>query len=248
MSRELRRELFETTRQLEYFSEKELSMQLGAAPARWGVVLIKELVDNALDACETAGTPPEISVTLTADGFTVVDNGPGMPTALIERSLDYDVRVSDKTHYISPSRGQLGNALKCLWAAPYAIDPDQPGHVEVVSRSVQHRIRVMVDRIAQLPRLAHHEAEAPICRNGTVITISAPKLAHASTPGRKSTISTNQHKTSLKPTLRSIRTPRSGSTSQRSPSTTRRPHRRGRNGSPRTRPHPCGMSRITSWR
>jgi DNA topoisomerase VI subunit B len=177
MSRELQRELFETRRQLEYFSDKELSMQLGAGPAHWGVVLIKELVDNALDACETAQIVPEIRVILTPDGFTVVDNGPGMPPALIERSLDYDIRVSDKTYYVSPSRGQLGNALKCLWAAPYAIDPDHPGHVEVVSLGVQHRIRVTVDRIAQVPRLAHHEAEAPICRNGTVITISAPKIA-----------------------------------------------------------------------
>src|SRR5262245_16624904 len=114
MSHLLQREVFETTRQLEYFSEKELSMQLGAAPARWGVVLIKELVDNALDACETARITPEIGITLTADGLTVTDNGPGLPPGLIERSLDYDVRVSDKTCYVSPSRGQLGNALKCL--------------------------------------------------------------------------------------------------------------------------------------
>jgi DNA topoisomerase VI subunit B len=77
MGRQLQRELFETKRQLEYFSGKELSMQLGAAPSGWGFVLIKELVDNALDACETAGTPPEIHVTLTPDGFTVADNGPG---------------------------------------------------------------------------------------------------------------------------------------------------------------------------
>jgi hypothetical protein len=142
-------------------------------------VLLKELIDNALDACETAGTPPEISVILTPDGFTVADNGPGMPTELIKRSLDYDIRVSDKTYYVSPSRGQLGNALKCLWAAPYAVAPDTPGCVEVQSLGVQHRITVTVDRIAQEPRLEHTmtETEAPICRNGTSITIIAPKIA-----------------------------------------------------------------------
>jgi hypothetical protein len=67
--------------------------------------------------------------------------------------------------------------LKCLWAAPYAIDPDHPGSVEVVSRGVQHRIAVTVDRIAQEPRLQHLVAEAPSCRNGTSITLIAPKLA-----------------------------------------------------------------------
>jgi hypothetical protein len=46
MSRLLQRELFETKRQVEYFSPKELSMQMGAAPSGWGEVLIKELVDN----------------------------------------------------------------------------------------------------------------------------------------------------------------------------------------------------------
>jgi len=41
MSQLLQRELFETKRRLEYFSGKELSMQLGAEPGCWGVVLIK---------------------------------------------------------------------------------------------------------------------------------------------------------------------------------------------------------------
>jgi hypothetical protein len=162
---------------LEYFSGKELSMQMGVPPARWGVVLIKELIDNTLDACETVRVAPEIHVTLTPDGFTVADNGPGMPSALIERSLDYDVRVSDKTYYVSPSRGQLGNALKCLWATPYVIDPDHQGHVEVVSLGVEHRIAVTVDRIAQEPRLEHTHTVVPICRNGTKITLHAPKIA-----------------------------------------------------------------------
>jgi DNA topoisomerase VI subunit B len=185
MNRDLQRELFETSRQLEYFSEKELSMQLGAAPDRWGVVLIKELLDNSLDACETARIAPEIGVTLTPEGeLTVTDNGPGMSTALIDRSLDYDIRVSDKTYYVSPSRGQLGNALKCLWAAPYALDPDDPGFVEVVSLGVEHRIRVTVDRIAQQPRLTHTQTEAPICRNGTSITLTAPKVAMLQELGR----------------------------------------------------------------
>jgi DNA topoisomerase VI subunit B len=152
-------------------------MQLSAAPARWGVVLLKELIDNALDACETARIDPEINITVSPDGFIVADNGPGLPPALIERSLDYDIRVSDKTYYVSPSRGQLGNALKCLWAAPYAVDPDHPGYVEVVSLGTQHRIAVTLDRIAQEPRLEHLEADAPICRKGTSITVIAPKIA-----------------------------------------------------------------------
>ncbi len=71
-------------------------MQLGAEPSRWGLVLLKELIDNALDACETAGTAPHIRISLSPDGFIVEDNGPGIPASTVERSLDYRVRVSDK--------------------------------------------------------------------------------------------------------------------------------------------------------
>ena len=60
MPHTLQREMFETNRQLEYFSEKELSMQLGAAPARWGVVLIKELIDNAWTPAKPHASPPRL--------------------------------------------------------------------------------------------------------------------------------------------------------------------------------------------
>ena len=137
-------------------------------------MLIKELVDNALDACETAGTPPEITVTMTPQGFTVADNGPGMPTALIERSLDYDIRVSDKTYYVSPSRGQLGNALKCLWAAPYAVESTSPGQVEVSSLGLRHRDRGDGGPDCPGTRLEHTITDVPICRKGHDGSRSSP--------------------------------------------------------------------------
>jgi DNA topoisomerase VI subunit B len=46
---------------LEYFSESELVTQTGYPREQWwpGVVL-KELVDNTLDACEQSGIAPQI--------------------------------------------------------------------------------------------------------------------------------------------------------------------------------------------
>ena len=85
------------------------------------MVLVKELIDNALDACEATGAPPIITVKLEADAITVADNGPGLPANIIEKSLDYAIRISDKKGYVSPTRGQLGNALKCVWAAPFVV-------------------------------------------------------------------------------------------------------------------------------
>ena len=108
MAMPLRRTTFTTKRVLEFFSEKELNMQLGHSPAMWPIAVLKELIDNGLDAAELAGVVPEISVELSGDGFRVQDNGPGLPVETLERSLDYLVRVSDKAHYVSPTRGQLG--------------------------------------------------------------------------------------------------------------------------------------------
>jgi DNA topoisomerase VI subunit B len=148
------RTTFETSRVLEFFSEKELTMQIGFPRHLWPIALLKELIDNALDACGMAGVAPEITVVVGQDFFAVHDNGPGLPAETLQRSLDYAVRVSDKSYYVSPTRGQLGNALKCVWAAPYVADGER-GYVEVTARGVTHRIEVTVDRIAQQPNVRY---------------------------------------------------------------------------------------------
>ena len=150
----LKRTTFTTNRVLEFFSEKELNMQLGHSRTMWPIALLKELLDNALDAAELAGVAPKIGVTLTPDAFGVQDNGPGLPEETLVRSLDYLVRVSDKSYYISPTRGQLGNALKCVWAAPFVADGAR-GRVDVTTGGTRHQIEVTLDRIAQEPRIEH---------------------------------------------------------------------------------------------
>src|SRR5262245_40053959 len=97
----LTRTTFEMSRALEFFTERELQMQFGFSRALWPIARTKELVDNALDACETAGVSPEITVRLDGSTQTVHDNGPGLPATTLQRSLDYLVRVSDKAHYVS---------------------------------------------------------------------------------------------------------------------------------------------------
>jgi hypothetical protein len=58
----LQREPFTTSRLAEFCSEKELVNQTGHAKAVWPLVILKELVDNAVDACEEAGVAPVIAV------------------------------------------------------------------------------------------------------------------------------------------------------------------------------------------
>jgi DNA topoisomerase VI subunit B len=113
----LQRTTFRTSRLLEYFSEKELTLQTGHGPDRWPLVVLKELIDNSLDACEEYNILPDLHVTMPRDGaLTVLDNGPGLSTAVIESMLDFSVRGSSKDAYISPTRGAQGNALKTVVA------------------------------------------------------------------------------------------------------------------------------------
>ena len=93
---QLNRTTFATSRLMEFFTEKELSMQIGHARSWWPIALVKELIDNALDACESAAIPPDITVAVEADAVIVRDNGPGLQVSSLERARDYDVRASDK--------------------------------------------------------------------------------------------------------------------------------------------------------
>jgi DNA topoisomerase VI subunit B len=171
----LQRTTFTSSRAMEFFSEKELQLQIGHERDRWPLALVKELIDNSLDACEAAGTPPEITITVRPNVVSVRDNGPGLPETTIQRSLDYLVRVSDKAAYVSPTRGQLGNALKVCWAAPFVVD-GRYGRVDVATGGVRYRLAVTVDQIKQAPDLRIVRRPS-VVRTGTDVRLHWPQVA-----------------------------------------------------------------------
>jgi DNA topoisomerase VI subunit B len=59
---ELNREHFRISRSVEYLNVKELQAQTGQPVAKFGEVFLKELIDNALDACESAGIDTVIHI------------------------------------------------------------------------------------------------------------------------------------------------------------------------------------------
>ncbi len=113
---QLRRATLRTSHLLDFCSRKELIAQTGHQPEAWPLVVLKELVDNALDACEEAAVAPVINVQVDEDGITVSDNGPGIPAETIEGVLDFSVRVSSREAYVAPDRGAQGNALMTVVA------------------------------------------------------------------------------------------------------------------------------------
>ncbi|HLK13157.1 MAG TPA: ATP-binding protein [Candidatus Binatia bacterium] len=178
----LQRTTFESSRLLEFFTEKDLQMQIGHAKALWPIALLKEAIDNALDACESASIAPEVTVAIEADAIRVRDNGPGLPRATLERSLDYAVRVSDKAFYVSPTRGQLGNALKCIYAAPYVLDGTE-GRVEITTGGTTYTITVRLDRLAQRPVLELISSPDSHVKTGTEVVMRWPEVASSFATG-----------------------------------------------------------------
>jgi len=175
MKEKLKRTIFEQSRELEFFTEKELEMQIGHDIDWWPVALLREVIDNALDGCENKDITPEIWVEIDDISFTVTDNGTGLSSTVIKKSQDYLKRISDKAYYVSPTRGQMGNALKVIYAAPYVLNGEY-GKVEIWSRGLHHIIEISLDRISQKPMLQHSQQKG-VVKKGTKFKIHIPNLA-----------------------------------------------------------------------
>jgi DNA topoisomerase VI subunit B len=168
----LARSTFVTSRLADFASREELTRQIGHAPASWPVVILKELVDNALDECERAGVAPVITITVDADSISVSDNGDGIPAKTVKRILNYASRASSNAAYVSPTRGQQGNAMQTLLAMSHALT-SEPGVSVIESRGVRHRVTFSIDPISREPRLDHQTANISAAR-GTKVTLFLP--------------------------------------------------------------------------
>ena len=184
----LTRVAFKISRLMEFCSERELVNQTGHSVHDWPLVVAKELIDNALDACEEAEVEPEIAVIVEKNTIVVQDNAGGLGAETIDSVLDYTIRVSSREAYVSPTRGAQGNALKTILAMGYVLDRDpaadryvlDPGNggdragVTIIeSRGVEHRIEFRVDHVNNQPRIVHTTAPSPV-EVGTRFTVHWP--------------------------------------------------------------------------
>lgn len=173
----LNRQTFSTSRLLDFVGQRELTAQIGHPPEEWAIVVAKELLDNALDAAEEAGTAPDVSIAVSTERgeIVVTDNGPGLPAETIDGVLDFSVRVSSRDAYVSPSRGQQGNALKTLIAMPFALDGTR-GVTVIESHGLAHRIVFEIDAVRREPRILREIGPSDV-QNGTRVTVHWPETA-----------------------------------------------------------------------
>ena len=146
--------------------------------------MLKELVDNALDACEEAEVAPVIQIDVSDDEIVIQDNGLGMPAETIRSVQDYSVRVSTREAYVSPSRGAQGNALKTILAMAYVLDRERPnspdneaaiGTTVIETMGVLHKIEFQVNHVTNEPRLTYTTGASAVT-NGTRVTLRWPRF------------------------------------------------------------------------
>jgi DNA topoisomerase VI subunit B len=148
-------------------------------------VILKELVDNALDAYEEVGVAPVIGIVVSTDRGEIVirDNGPGIPVETVAGILDYSLRASSREAYCSPCRGAQGNAAKTIVAMAFALDGNR-GETIIEARGINHRIVFGVDQVRQEPRIDHTMSAIDMQR-GTKITVRWPDSARSILEGAK---------------------------------------------------------------
>jgi DNA topoisomerase VI subunit B len=170
------RQHFSISRASEYFNVRELESMTGRPRADFAPrVVPKELIDNALDAAESAGRAPEVEIVaeFTVEGLRlrITDNGPGIAPDVVSRILDFETRTSDKAAYRAPARGAQGNALKTVLGIPCALGAER-AEIGIESAGVQHHIAAWLDP-AQAVRIDHTTTESTRTE-GTAIDVLLP--------------------------------------------------------------------------
>ncbi len=170
----VKRTVFATPRAAEFLELRALQAQTGQPAEAFGHVVVKELLDNALDAAETAATAPIVDIGTRTDDevtfVTVSDNGAGITPAVVADLCDFNMLVSDKARYRGPARGAQGNALKTLLGIPYALDVTEPVIIE--STGIRHELQVTVDRVGDV--VVTHETTGSDRTVGTSVTVPLP--------------------------------------------------------------------------
>jgi DNA-binding transcriptional regulator YdaS (Cro superfamily) len=185
-SHKIERVAVRTSRLMEFCREKELVAQTGHEAFLWPLVVVKELVDNCIDACEEAGVAPDIKVSVEEpkdgrgyrhdDGpikIVIEDNGPGIPSETIAGVIDYNIRVSSREAYVSPTRGRQGNALKTILAMGFVLGDGKSNETWVEARGVKHTVEFSVNQIKQEPVVRDRQSPSEVT-TGTRVTVWWP--------------------------------------------------------------------------
>jgi hypothetical protein len=186
------REAFSLNREFDYVRMEGLRRATGLPEHEWDLYIVKELVDNALDADDllwhdNPSQPPQVEVRLeyfeasgTIQVQVSVANRARFPVEQLDDIFATGWYTSRKAFFKGLSRGALGNALKTLLGIPYALynstkpsDPYRPSYapMTIAVGDTLYKPQYQVDVTTQTISFAHqHNSITPV--NGTIIKVN----------------------------------------------------------------------------
>ncbi len=184
-------EAFSFNREYDYVRLEGLSRATGRPAHEWDMYIVKELIDNALDAdealwCHDPQQFPSLSIQMEYISvpppqcqqlLVRVENGAMFPVKQVRDIFATQWYTSRKAFIKRLTRGALGNALKTLLGIPYALHnrvadnwkPDLKP-LSICCTGTEYLPRYIVDPTAQTLRL---ECETRHCKPvaGTLISV-----------------------------------------------------------------------------
>jgi hypothetical protein len=118
-----------------FIRRETLPQKAGCAPYQIGRVLLKEAVDNALDA------GADVQIERIFGGYRIIDNGPGIEPDDVPRLFAVNRPLLSSKLKRLPLRGMLGNGLRVVMGAVAAYD----GEISVTTRG--RRLSLAVDPV-----------------------------------------------------------------------------------------------------
>jgi DNA topoisomerase VI subunit B len=167
------------SRTLEYVNEQGLCALTGCQKNDFDIWILKELIDNALDACDTSNVDPRIQVKITRNNNIVIisveDNGTGITREDLFKILDFTRFTSSKYFLKKPQRGFMGSAIKAIIGISFALKKihGQVPPVILTSRSLSHTINLEVTPLDNV-KVNIDSVKADV--TGTIVKVPLPAL------------------------------------------------------------------------
>src|SRR5689334_9632288 len=147
-----------------FLDPRRLPQKAGCPSDRLRAVILKELVDNALDVADATATPTLAQAVADRDSWMVSDDGPGLDRAKLLRLFAVNRPLVTTKLLRRPTRGAIGNGLRVVTGGRLA----SRGTLTVESRG--RRYVLDVDR-ATGETVAKEEGESEVAV-GTRVTVA----------------------------------------------------------------------------
>jgi len=184
-------EVFSFSREFDFVRLDGLRRATGRPPHEWDLYIVKELIDNALDAdealwCNDPAQPPRLCIRMeyikvperrSQQLFVQVSNRAAFPVEQMADIFATQWYTSRKAFIKGLTRGALGNALKTLLGIPYALRNRVAGDwspelkpLSILCNGREYLPRYVVDSTAQTIRFECGTKESkPV--EGTVVSV-----------------------------------------------------------------------------